>query len=480
MAAETTPPLDFRHRIGPRRAEQRKQPEPTAESEAEPKTVHPAEPAEVVSESGTGRFASLPSLVASGALFLLVFLFFWISVNPFIDLTDPTSQTPSESAGVLNQVAGILLAALSAVSLAFGAWRHTKSLAVPLFLAPLAWFLLAAGLSVDPALSARRYVLTLLIIVQVVNVLLMPGDRRLFAAFLGISVLAVLAICYGGVIFWPSHSIHSADDILEPMHAGHWRGSFLHKNAAGGAMALAVIVSIYVGRAFNGAFGWLLGIASAFFLFATVSKTAIALLPVSLLLSELLLRLPSAPTRSAIVVAVLALFGLFTVGSVVLPPVHTMLAAISSDPTYTNRTEIWSYALSKLGERPLIGHGFEAFWRSDSVFYSATETFASQAANGHDGYLDILLTTGLPGLVLAVGAFVVQPILDLNRSLADRKDPSTTAFFTRIWMFCLLSAFLESIFLNNTPGWFMFLLAIIGLRFLACARVIVAAPEATR
>lgn len=477
MPADASPPLDYRYRVGPR-----------ADVEVEPirlargsgRMTEPGPSPEIVAARPVSSRSAL-SVVASGLLFLLVFLFFWISVNPFIDLTDPTSQTPSESAGALNQAAVFVLAGLSAAGLALGAWRHAGSLAVPLFLAPLAWYLVTAGLSVEPSLSARRYVLTLLIIVQVVNALLMAGDRRIFSAYLAVSLLAVLLICYGGVALWPSHAVHSADEILEPMHAGHWRGSFLHKNAAGGAMALAVIVSIYVARTFNAAVGWLLGIASAIFLVATVSKTALALLPVSLLLSEILLRVPSPLVRGAIIASVLGLFGLLTVGSVILPPVHAILEVVSSDPTFTNRTEIWSYALSQLGARPLIGHGFEAFWRSGSVFYSASETFASQAANGHDGYVDILLTTGLPGLIISLGAFVVQPLRDLNRSLASGKDPATTAFFTRLWVFCLLTSFLESIFLNNTPGWFMFLLAVIGLRFLACARVIVApSAEAAR
>ena len=429
-------------------------------------TAHPAEsigdpPILLGEASGT---------IACGALFVAVFLFFWISVNPFIDLTDPTSQTPTDAAGVLNQVVAFGLAAASGLALALGGWRHCRHLAVPLYLAALAWLCFAAAASVDPALSARRFVLTLLIIAMAVNGLLMPRSKRQFGGFLALGLLGVLVVSYGGVVLWPSHAIHSAAEILEPMHAGHWRGPFVHKNAAGGAMALAVIAAIFVARTYGLIAGASLGIGAGLFLIATVSKTSIALLPASLILSEALLRMRRPILRRATLIGVLATFGLLTVGSVVIPAVHAVLEAVSSDPTYTNRTEIWTYGLSRLGERAWLGHGFEAFWRSESVFYADTETFASQAANAHDGYLDILLTTGIPGLLLCLGAFVVQPLMDLDRSLAGGGDPTMTALFTRLWVFCLLQSFLESTFFTNTPGWFMFLIAVLGLRFQAAAR----------
>ena len=67
-------------------------------------------------------------------------------------------------------------------------------------------------------------------------------------------------------------------------------------------------------------------------------------------------------------------------------------------------------------------------------------------------------------------------MIDLQRSIEAGSDPATTAFFARLWVFGLLYSFLESIFFNNTPGWFMFLMAVIGLRFLASARVIGTPP----
>lgn len=133
MPADASPPLDYRYRVGPR-----------ADVEVEPirlargsgRMTEPGPSPEIVAARPVSSRSAL-SVVASGLLFLLVFLFFWISVNPFIDLTDPTSQTPSESAGALNQAAVFVLAGLSAAGLALGAWRHAGSLAVPLF--PRRW-----------------------------------------------------------------------------------------------------------------------------------------------------------------------------------------------------------------------------------------------------------------------------------------------------------------------------------------------------
>jgi len=52
-----------------------------------------------------------------------------------------------------------------------------------------------------------------------------------------------------------------------------------------------------------------------------------------------------------------------------------------------------------------------AFWRTRDVFSAEMANFwANLAAHSHDGYLDIALTTGLPGLAFTLLLVVVMPL----------------------------------------------------------------------
>ena len=70
-----------------------------------------------------------------------------------------------------------------------------------------------------------------------------------------IAALALLAICYLGVLLAPNLSIHLATDAQEPALAGDWRGPFGHKNMAAAVMAMLLFLGIYIVR--SGA--WLSG-----------------------------------------------------------------------------------------------------------------------------------------------------------------------------------------------------------------------------
>ena len=64
-----------------------------------------------------------------------------------------------------------------------------------------------------------------------------------------IAALALLAICYLGILLAPHLSIHQVTDAQEPALAGDWRGSFGHKNGAAPVMVLLLFIGIYVRRA---------------------------------------------------------------------------------------------------------------------------------------------------------------------------------------------------------------------------------------
>ena len=79
---------------------------------------------------------------------------------------------------------------------------------------------------------------------------------------------------------------------------------------------------------------------------------------------------------------------------------------------------------------------------------------------------------GLPGLLLMLAAFVVQPARDLYRCTARGAEPALTLMLTQIWMFSLYLSSLESFVLERANAqWVLFLFALSGARYLACFRL---------
>jgi exopolysaccharide production protein ExoQ len=76
---------------------------------------------------------------------------------------------------------------------------------------------------------------------------------------------------------------------------------------------------------------------------------------------------------------------------------------IGKDPTFSGRTRIWQAVLQAIAVRPMTGYGYGAFWRDfhgPSIFIM--EQIGFTVAQSHEGYLEILLQLGLPGLIATV------------------------------------------------------------------------------
>ena len=121
-------------------------------------------------------------------------------------------------------------------------------------------------------------------------VLLVPKNPRHFADVMAVVVLIVLVACYLGVALVPPLTIHQASDVLEPELAGDWRGVFGHKNEASAAMVLFVFIGIFVARVRSLGLGAVIVALALPFLYFTHSKTAIAALPLALIVSVIMAR----------------------------------------------------------------------------------------------------------------------------------------------------------------------------------------------
>ena len=52
--------------------------------------------------------------------------------------------------------------------------------------------------------------------------------------------------------------------------------------------------------------------------------------------------------------------------------VEAILESVMSDTSYTGRDEIWEFALDHIGQRPITGFGFQAFWGTSELVVSGS------------------------------------------------------------------------------------------------------------
>jgi O-antigen ligase len=411
-----------------------------------------------------GLSQSLRSGVAV-AILLVVF----VTLSPFSDL----GQTLELSSG--NETA-TYLALFGLVGFAGLLLHRTASLPLPslatrenLFL--LAWLLaVSVALSVDPGVSARRFVLSFAtFLVAAMLPWLTRGLRHFTALMLGIAAV-VLVLSFLGILLVPHLTIHQATDLVEPEIAGDWRGIYGHKNAAAGVMAVFIYVGWFAARMERPLSGAMISIAAFVFLVYSGGKSALGMVLLVGVIAFLVDRARSLRAKALAAFGPLALIGFLTVGSIISETARSILGVLPVDVTFTGRTEIWSFAIDALAAHPWKGQGFEAFWYSDAVRFGTEDStrWMVDVATSHNSYVDLALTIGLPGLGLVVLALLVAPLRDFHRTLDTRQNAEFARFFLVLWLFSLYLGTFEAFFLSRVnPMWFVFALAVCGLRYTA-------------
>ncbi|MGA2058430.1 MAG: O-antigen ligase [Bradyrhizobium sp.] len=412
--------------------------------------------------------------VVRAAAFVGALLLAWISTRPFIDLGD-MALAEVTTGNEVRTYAGFGCFAVLTVALAMrGGARGFATLIVPGYVALGGWIAATTVISVEPGTSARRFVLTLCVTAVAASLMLLPKSQTELRRWLAVSILTLLAVCYLGFLLMPNLAIHLASDVQEPALAGAWRGVFGHKNMAAGMMAMLLFLGIYIARAGS----WLAsGIAiglTVVFLINTEGKSALALCVAVLVLTSVTAVIRSFWLRAAVLLGPLVLLNMVGIGSVASENLAAISSALPLDTSFTGRTDIWTFGLEAARLKPWTGYGFSAFWGSSAVqnLPQGTE-WAATAAHSHNGYLDITLAMGLPGLMLVAVVFVIAPLRNFHAADCGGNNGPLTLALLQVWLFGLYLSSLESFFLDRAdPMWFTFLLAVFGLHYLARFRLV--------
>lgn len=202
--------------------------------------------------------------------------------------------------------------------------------------------------------------------------------------------LATIAL----VLFAPSLALDHT-----PGHATDWQGIFTQKNACGRIMVLATAVILFGERLTlrrTAALGlFLLVLLLSGSRGAWMIEAALLLVWLTVFVAR-----RSGP-RIRMLIALVAPLLVATAAGVALRYSWELMHLLDREPTLSGRTAIWSQVAHAIVQRPLLGYGYDAFWRGmqgPSLQIDAAVHFMVEHA--HNGFLEITLELGLAGLAL--------------------------------------------------------------------------------
>lgn len=280
-------------------------------------------------------------------------------------------------------------------------------------------------------------------------------------------VLNLVAAAFAVVMFADLASVlavqnaihHSAT--LDEKLIGAWKGVHIHKNYAGAVAAAGALIFYCRWKHRIGRYNLALMALSLVFMIGTSSKTSILICIGLIPLLEFYACLQERLGRAGFLflctfLAVILVLTLILNG----PDIWSWLAA---SRYFSARTELWAALAGYISHNPVFGSGYGSFWRTGiySPILGLTDGWGIRTGQGHNGYLDTIVTLGVPGFLLTLYAFFVAPLL---RLLLDRgkRNVFTDVSFVFV-VFCLLHNLMETSILNGNNPVYLILMVGIGL-----------------
>lgn len=265
--------------------------------------------------------------------------------------------------------------------------------------------------SIFPEVTIRRWIaVTITMLFSLYMAACFRGPRLLRLLCWGFLIMALLSLVFVAVL--PRYGIH--DDV----NAGMWRGIWYEKNQAGMMMfsgaiaAIALLVSGGEGRRLAG--------ATLFFcvvmLLGSRSKTSLLCL---LSGGGTILALHVLRKVGPAAAVVLGWFGAIALAAgllVITTFKNEFYALLGKDPSLTGRTQIWDAMWNFIEARPVLGYGYAAFWKPDSV-QADWIRFQNDwpVPSAHHAWLEILLQLGWVGIAVVGLMAAVAVIMTVVR-----------------------------------------------------------------
>jgi O-antigen ligase len=277
--------------------------------------------------------------------------------------------------------------------------RRTRWAGVSSFLvlAIVVWCLLSITWSVDPPVSARRFLamsLTLL------------GALGVVSRWSHADIVKLIAI--GTAFFMLSSLLYDIRfGLFDPLSPDYRFGGLFSLNAQGQNCALLTLAAIAASTIVpsSALLYRALSIVGFAVLLLTRSRTSVAALLAGLVV-YLYLTLPTEKKwKLGYVTGVLVLLVIvIAIGS--LPNILLLGRGMEDTSTLTGRTPLWSECLYQAQPRLLTGFGHGAFWTPEMI-EEISYTVGWTVASAHSAYIEIVLNLGLVGVLLYLGALLI-------------------------------------------------------------------------
>ncbi len=204
--------------------------------------------------------------------------------------------------------------------------------------------------------------------------------------------------------------------VMQEEYAGAWQGIYGHKNILAAAMVFGIINALLLALASVGRRRWAyIGLIALFAGLLVGSRSATSLLITATMVGIITLTLLARSRRFAGATGIAVLLVLAVV-AIAIPALGIDMQAVfdllGRDSTLTGRTDIWPYAIQAIGDRPLLGWGYKAFWLDNGPVqqYITSDWLPFHA---HNGFLELSLDIGL----LGTGTFIIAWFLGVWRGL---------------------------------------------------------------
>lgn len=392
--------------------------------------------------------------LASGALFLLVcFAMLAPAMSPRLETLGPAAE-----GNLLRQV--LYIGVFGVALLCSGVLRQPGRLRViPLSIVlVLLWATLSVGWAVNPGVAVRRLFLTVIVLLSIFLLIDRSGYER-SVRMVQLALVLILLVNYVAVAGWPQWNIHQASE-GDPSIVGAWHGVLMQKNFAGAHCAFTILFLLLDGRRVRPALRLVLVALAAYFLYRTESKTSMGLLGFALV-AGVGFRSYNPYYRVLFLIAVGVVLALLL--AIGFQYSEALMAPFESEDALTGRVQIWPVLIAYWREHWLLGAGFGSFWNvgDPQPIAAYSDAWVADIASGHNGYLDLLVQMGLPGLLLALNAALLVPVWKL--ASVRRMNRGHRSLILAVLLFAIGHNFTESSLFDRDAAVNVFLFIAIAL-----------------
>jgi O-antigen ligase len=334
-------------------------------------------------------------------------------------------------------------------------------ISIPYNLACL-WCLISFAWAIEPDIAFRRALGMYIILLAVAWCIQSLGAAKtlhvVYLLLAGVIIASFVSVALSKLPMF-SFAVHP-DDEIDASLVGAWKGVFLHKNVAGAVMVHSAIFFFHHAVNRRKGVDWLFFALSIVFLYFTKSKTSLGWL--ALVLSAGIAFRFLAVRHATVVFACLFLGGAVSVGIFAASDWDRVVDFFTNPESLSGRVGIWQSLLPYIQEHALLGSGYGSFWQigfASPIFELAREDYVAVVGHSHSGYIEVFLTMGAVGFVLAMIALVILPFYRVVTAIPE--DAKLSAMLFSIWLFGILQNFTEAqFFAADKQSWIFVVVAI--------------------